>query len=120
MKIVFFSSCNSVNIHAELLNNIDIPVLDLHTCVACRVSRSSKSTLRPFPNSVTPIVAFPLHEFRCPWPRYPRSRLDNPVMTRLMILETIFTELAALLDLGTRGRVYYLGSCDIWLTLECH
>ncbi|KAJ3408346.1 ATP-dependent RNA helicase [Chytriomyces hyalinus] len=28
--IVFFSSCNSVKYHAELLNYIDIPVLDLH------------------------------------------------------------------------------------------
>ena len=28
--IVFFSSCNSVKFHAELLNYIDIPVLDLH------------------------------------------------------------------------------------------
>jgi ATP-dependent RNA helicase DDX18/HAS1 len=28
--IVFMSSCNSVKFHAELLNYIDIPVLDLH------------------------------------------------------------------------------------------
>ncbi len=28
--IVFFSSCNSVKYHADLLNYIDIPVLDLH------------------------------------------------------------------------------------------
>eukprot|EP00128_Syssomonas_multiformis_P011292 Colp12_sorted_trinity150504_noHs@32044 len=28
--MVFFSSCNSVKFHAELLNYIDIPVLDLH------------------------------------------------------------------------------------------
>ncbi|KAK3048368.1 ATP-dependent RNA helicase, partial [Coniosporium uncinatum] len=28
--IVFFSSCNSVKYHAELLNFIDLPVLDLH------------------------------------------------------------------------------------------
>jgi ATP-dependent RNA helicase DDX18/HAS1 len=28
--IVFFSSCDSVKYHAELLNFIDIPVLDLH------------------------------------------------------------------------------------------
>jgi hypothetical protein len=27
---VFFSSCNSVKYHAELLNYIDVPVLDLH------------------------------------------------------------------------------------------
>ena len=28
--IVFFSSCNSVKFHAELLNYIDIPCLDIH------------------------------------------------------------------------------------------
>lgn len=28
--VVFFSSCNSVKYHAELLNYVDIPVLDLH------------------------------------------------------------------------------------------
>ena len=34
---VFFSSCNSVKFHAELLNYIDIPVLDIHACaLACR------------------------------------------------------------------------------------
>lgn len=31
--IVFFSSCNSVKFHAELLNYIDIPVLDLHVSI---------------------------------------------------------------------------------------
>jgi ATP-dependent RNA helicase DDX18/HAS1 len=28
--IVFFSSCNSVKYHAELMNYIDVPVLELH------------------------------------------------------------------------------------------
>jgi ATP-dependent RNA helicase DDX18/HAS1 len=28
--MVFFSSCNSVKYHAELLNYIDIPVSDIH------------------------------------------------------------------------------------------
>lgn len=32
--IVFFSSCNSVKFHSELLNYIDIPVLDLHVRVS--------------------------------------------------------------------------------------
>lgn len=32
--VVFFSSCNSVKYHAELLNYIDVPVLDLHVCLA--------------------------------------------------------------------------------------
>ena len=30
--VVFFSSCNSVKYHGELLNYIDVPVLDLHVC----------------------------------------------------------------------------------------
>ena len=34
--VVFFSSCNSVKYHAELLNYIDVPVLDLHVrCHHC-------------------------------------------------------------------------------------
>lgn len=37
--IVFFSSCNSVKYHGELLNYIDVPVLDLH------VSRTPQSPL---------------------------------------------------------------------------
>ena len=57
--IVFFSSCNSVKYHAELLNYIDVPVLDLHvsdnTCcrfdlfmtfIKCRASKSSKNGRR--------------------------------------------------------------------------
>ncbi len=32
--IVFMSSCNSVKYHAELLNYIDVPVLDLHVSVS--------------------------------------------------------------------------------------
>src|SRR5271170_5660250 len=31
--IVFFSACNSVKFHAELLNPIDLPVLGLHVRV---------------------------------------------------------------------------------------
>lgn len=34
--IVFFSSCNSVKYHAELLNYIDVPVLDLHVSNSVR------------------------------------------------------------------------------------
>ncbi|KAG2231713.1 hypothetical protein INT48_003568 [Thamnidium elegans] len=34
--IVFFSSCNSVKYHSELLNYIDVPVLALHVNVAAR------------------------------------------------------------------------------------
>lgn len=50
--IVFFSSCNSVKYHAELLNYIDIPVVDLHVCPSllivlelfyARVSKNNKS-----------------------------------------------------------------------------
>ena len=34
--IVFFSSCNSVKYHSELLNYIDVPVLDLHVKLSPR------------------------------------------------------------------------------------
>jgi hypothetical protein len=36
--IVFFSSCNSVKYHGELLNYIDVPVLDLHVSSLLRSS----------------------------------------------------------------------------------
>lgn len=65
--IVFFSSCNSVKYHGELLNYIDIPVLDLHvslvvsgtsprvlTAITCdRGSKSSKSAPTPSSSSST-------------------------------------------------------------------
>ena len=35
--VVFFSSCNSVKYHGELLNYIDVPVLDLHVSDPTRV-----------------------------------------------------------------------------------
>ncbi len=52
--IVFFSSCNSVKYHSELLNYIDVPVLDLHVSIflasensdsdiLCRASKNNKS-----------------------------------------------------------------------------
>lgn len=63
--IVFFSSCNSVKYHAELLNYIDVPVLALHVSYCkClyelgilyilnfRVNKSNKSVPIPFLNIV--------------------------------------------------------------------
>ena len=42
--IVFMSSCNSVKYHAELLNYIDVPVLDLHVSCLCYFSSYSRLT----------------------------------------------------------------------------
>ena len=69
--VVFFSSCNSVKYHGELLNYIDIPVLDLHVRVhatknvvksnlVCfyRASRSSRSARPRFSNFATRNLAF--------------------------------------------------------------
>lgn len=61
--IVFFSSCNSVKYHSELLNYIDVPVLALHVGSVRdelvhvlirydRVNKSSKSVPTPFSNTV--------------------------------------------------------------------
>jgi len=36
--VVFFSSCNSVKYHGELLNYIDVPVLDLHVRISAVVT----------------------------------------------------------------------------------
>ena len=44
--IVFLSSCNSVKYHAELLNYIDIPVLDLHVKILNSYNRGSKNNKR--------------------------------------------------------------------------
>jgi len=41
--IVFFSSCNSVKYHGELLKYIDVPVLDLHVRFSPSVERVSDS-----------------------------------------------------------------------------
>ena len=63
--IVFFSSCNSVKYHAELLNYIDVPVLDLHVRLSsmcrrasytnqfCRENKSNRSGQIRSSNSVT-------------------------------------------------------------------
>ena len=67
--IVFFSSCNSVKYHAELLNYIDVPVLDLHvslpshlcsihrTHCRLRASKSSRSARPPSSSSSMPSLA---------------------------------------------------------------
>ncbi len=41
--IVFFSSCNSVKYHGELLNYIDVPVLDLHVSISMTMSGTGHS-----------------------------------------------------------------------------
>jgi Superfamily II DNA and RNA helicases len=66
--MVFFSSCNSVKYHGELLNYIDVPVLDLHVRTSLifrpqklsnsfyspRASKNNKNALILFLNSSTP------------------------------------------------------------------
>ena len=68
--VVFFSSCNSVKYHAELLNYIDVPVLDLHVrvlllhCAAIhihdsnRANKNSRSGRTRSSNSATPSQVF--------------------------------------------------------------
>ena len=62
--VVFFSSCNSVKYHAELLNYIDVPVLDLHVGIpigssgwGClhryRVNKNNKNGPIPFSSFAT-------------------------------------------------------------------
>jgi len=69
--VVFFSSCNSVKYHGELLNYIDIPVLDLHVCAhttkrnnrltrprySRRANKSSRSARTHFLNFATQNLA---------------------------------------------------------------
>ncbi|KAJ4289105.1 ATP-dependent RNA helicase [Kalmusia sp. IMI 367209] len=51
--IVFFSSCNSVSYHAELLNYIDCPVLDLH---GQKKQQARTNTFFEFCNAETAIL----------------------------------------------------------------
>jgi ATP-dependent RNA helicase DDX18/HAS1 len=39
--VVFFSSCNSVKYHGELLNYIDVPVMDLHVSLSVNLQSDS-------------------------------------------------------------------------------
>lgn len=62
--IVFFSSCQSVKYHAELLNFIDIPVLDLHVnrytmfhTHEYRANKSKRNELGLSSSSLTPLMA---------------------------------------------------------------
>ena len=41
--MVFFSSCNSVKYHSELLNYIDIPVMDIHVSAGMSTNFSEPS-----------------------------------------------------------------------------
>ena len=56
--IVFFSSCNSVKYHAELLNYIDVPVLDLHVIL---------------------FLCFPIHILKCIY-RVNKSNKSGPIL----------------------------------------
>lgn len=90
--IVFFSSCNSVKYHAELLNYIDVPVLDLHVCFRislcpCQMSlnfplgqteatKTNKHLLRIYQRRIW----HPSLHRRCgSWTRHPTGRLDSAV-----------------------------------------
>ncbi|KAF9507867.1 hypothetical protein BS47DRAFT_1373791 [Hydnum rufescens UP504] len=72
--VVFFSSCNSVKYHAELLNYIDIPVLDLH---GKQKQQKRTTTFFEFCNCKTGDIIV----YRCcgERARHPRCRLDCAV-----------------------------------------
>jgi hypothetical protein len=90
--IVFFSSCNSVKYHGELLNYIDVPVLDLHVCSNTSVSsrhnltqyiagqakttKTNKHILRVHKCRVWNLI---MHGRRSPRTRYSTGRLDHPI-----------------------------------------
>lgn len=91
--IVFFSSCNSVKYHGELLNYIDVPVLDLHVCtyMLCHynvpgltIASTGKTEATKANQHVLRIhqrrIWYPT-VYRCcsSWPRYSESRLDCAV-----------------------------------------
>jgi ATP-dependent RNA helicase DDX18/HAS1 len=87
--IVFFSSCACVKYHAELLNYIDLPVLDLH---GQQKQQKRTNTFFEFCNAkqgtlictdvaargldVRPLVSFPLNMHTDPFSPDPGRRLD--------------------------------------------
>ncbi len=90
--VVFFSSCNSVKYHAELLNYIDVPVLDLHVRLPAFISDRSRANVAIIgqakaaktDNHVLRVLQCgnrdaPLHRRRGAWFGYPASGLDHPV-----------------------------------------
>jgi len=104
--VVFFSSCNSVKYHAELLNYIDVPVLDLHVrtpgtmlskvtlTILSRGSKNSRSAQIRFLSSATRSQA---SFFARTWQLAVLISLawtGSYSSTRLTILVIIFTELA--------------------------
>ncbi|KAG2160058.1 P-loop containing nucleoside triphosphate hydrolase protein [Suillus bovinus] len=54
--IVFFSSCNSVKYHGELLNYIDVPVLDLHYVTGQAKTTKRTNTFFEFINAESGIL----------------------------------------------------------------
>jgi hypothetical protein len=90
-NIVFFSSCNSVKYHAELLNYIDVPVLDLHVSasnICCqtlanvllpgqtKTAEANNNLLRVLQRTVWDPF---MHRCRCSRPGYSQGRLDHPI-----------------------------------------
>jgi hypothetical protein len=132
--IVFFSSCNSVKYHSELLNYIDVPVLDLHvrfsrhpcpprdTISDLWISRESRNNKSALPHSSSFAMPTTAHSFVPMWP--PEDLISPQLigsysLTHRMILETTFIEWAEQLAPEKLGRACCscwrasLASCDI-------
>ncbi|KAG7099468.1 ATP-dependent RNA helicase, variant 2 [Marasmius oreades] len=117
--IVFFSSCNSVKYHSELLNYIDVPVLALHVrshgslllsfdiYIPFRESKNSKNEPTPFLSSSMPRLEY------CCRRTLQLVGLTSPVwigsssMTHRMILEIIFIELGVPHEQARSERVCF-------------
>lgn len=91
--VVFFSSCNSVKYHGELLNYIDVPVLDLHVSHTdhswfpqtersavnagqAKTTKTDEHVLRILQRVVWYTA---LYRCCCAWPRYTPGRLDHTI-----------------------------------------
>jgi hypothetical protein len=88
--IVFFSSCNSVKYHGELLNYIDVPVLDLHVSWFHPMNfidlqghlgqtKATKANEHVFRVRERRVRHSPLYRCCCSGTRYTTSRLDYSV-----------------------------------------
>lgn len=125
--IVFFSSCNSVKYHAELLNYIDVPVLDLHVCPffylvplygikadEIRENKNNKNVQIHSLNSSMPLLEFcSAQTLQLVVLIFPKSiGLFNSILQMIHVI--IFIELEEQQEQVKKGKVYYSYYLPSW------
>jgi hypothetical protein len=122
--IVFFSSCNSVKYHAELLNYIDVPVLELHVSLEqfCllkiltrrRGNKNSKNARRHSSNSKMRLLGYSSVQTLLPevWTSLRSTGLFNLTLRTTPAITSIGSDVP--LGQERAGRVYFSSSKASW------